>query len=124
MAGLRSHRDFAAWQRAYELRRALMPVLRRTLHAKHFTLYRNMREAARTAMRNIAEGFGRFTHKDFARFVRIAKASELELLDHLLEARDCGYINAEELDALDHRTRKALKAANGLIRYLENTPDH
>jgi four helix bundle protein len=123
VAGYRSHRDFAAWQRAYELRQALQPLLRSVLRARDFRLFTNTREAARTAMRNIGEGFGRFKHKDFARFVRISKASEVELLDHLLEAHHSVYIDAAELDALDHLTRKAIKAANGLIRYLETTPD-
>jgi four helix bundle protein len=66
---------------------------------------------------------GRFKHKDFARFVRISKASEVEMLDHLLEAFDSGYITQHERAELEHVTRKAIKAANGLIRYLESTPD-
>ena len=123
MTGFKSHRDFAAWKFAYELRRALMPVFRALLQQRDFALHKNMREAARTAPRNIAEGFGRFKHKDFARFVRIAKASEVELLDHLLEAHTSGYIDAQQLAALEHLTKKAIKAANGLIRYLETTPD-
>jgi len=121
--GFRSHREFGAWQLAYELRRALMPLLRKLLQAHDYSLHKNMREAARTPPRNIAEGFGRFKHRDFARFVRIAKASEVEMLDHLLEAHTSGYVDANELAALEHLTKKAIKAANGLIRYLENTPD-
>jgi len=35
-----------------------------------------LREAARSAPTNIAEGFGRFGNKQFANFARIAKASE------------------------------------------------
>jgi len=123
MAGFRSHRDFAAWQHAYALRRALLPHLRRILQAKDFDLYSNLRRAARSATRNIAEGFGRFKHKDFARFVRIAKASEVEILDHLLEAIDSGFLNESDLDTLERLTKRAIKAANGLIRYLESTPD-
>jgi four helix bundle protein len=74
-------------------------------------------------MRNIAEGFGRFKHKDFARFVRIAKASEVEILDHLLESRLSEYLSDADRASLEHLTKKAIKAANGLIRYLESTPD-
>jgi four helix bundle protein len=90
---------------------------------KDFTLRKQIREAARSATRNIAEGFGRFLHGDFARFVRIAKASEVELLDHFNEAFDSGYLSDTERRDLEHAARKAIKAANGLIRYLESTPD-
>jgi four helix bundle protein len=121
--GFRSFRDFAAWQLAYALRRAVRPLCHRTLHEKDFKLQNQIREAARSGTRNIAEGFGRFRHGDFARFVRIAKASEVELLDHFNEAFDSGYLGDAERQELEHLARKAIKAANGLIRYLESTPD-
>ena len=123
MPGFRSFRDFAAWQLAYALRRAVRPVCHRALLEKVFKLQNQIREAARSATRNIAEGFGRFKHGDFARFVRIAKASEVELLDHFNEAFDSGYLSDTERRELEHAARKAIKAANGLIRYLESTPD-
>lgn len=55
-----------------------------------------LREAARSGPRNIAEGFARYKHPDFARFVRIAKASEVELINHLQEAHESNYLTAGE----------------------------
>ena len=123
MVGFRSHRDFAAWQLAFDLRRQLIPLCWRVLKAKDYTRHRQIREAARSGPRNIAEGFGRFKHKDFAKFVRIAKASEVEILDHLLEAHLSEYLSKNELEKLEHSARKVIKEANGLIRYLERTSD-
>jgi four helix bundle protein len=123
MAGFRSFQEFGAWQLAYQLRRSVLPLCRRTLRARDFKLHGQIREAARSAPRNIAEGFARYTHRDFARFVRIAKASEVELLNHFQEAADSGYLSETECRELEHAARKAIKAANGLIRYLESTPD-
>jgi four helix bundle protein len=77
----------------------------------------------RVRPRNIAEGFGRFHHPEFARFARIAKGSEQEVLNHLYRARTKGYITPAEFDDGAHAARKALKAVNGLIRYLESTPE-
>jgi hypothetical protein len=73
--------------------------------------------------RENAEGFARYKHKDFARCVRIAKGSEAELLNHFQEAFDDGYLTDSERRALEHAARKAIRAANGLIRYLDSTPD-
>jgi four helix bundle protein len=123
VAGFRSFREFAAWQLVYALRRAVVPLCRRILCAKDFKLHGQIREAARSAPRNIAEGFGRYKHRDSARFVRTAKASELEMLNHLEEAFDSGYLNDAERRAFEHTPKKAITAANGLIRYLESTPD-
>ena len=47
----------------------------------------------------------------------------MELLNHLQEAFDSRHLTEEELDLLDHSARKAIKAANGLIQYLDSTPD-
>ena len=124
MAGLKTFKDLVAWKVAVALRREVQPLCMRLLNAKDFRLHEQVREAARSAPRNIAEGFGRYKHKDFARLVRIGKASEVELLNHLHEAYESKYLSTDELDALDHSARKAIKAANGLIRYLESTPDN
>src|SRR5687768_4978985 len=101
MGGFRSFRDFAAWQHAYALRRAVLLLCRRATAARDYKLHDQVREAARSAPRNIAEGFGRYRHREFAQFVRIARGSELELVNHLQEAFDSGYLNEEEHRALD-----------------------
>ncbi len=58
-----------------------------------------------------------------ARFVRIAKGSEVEVLNHFIDGVDKRYIARDELPTLERAARRALKAATGLIRYLESTPD-
>ena len=123
MAGVRTFKELGAWKLALALRRQLRPLCRRLEAAKDFRLFEQIRDAVRSAPRNVAEGFGRYKHRDFARCVRIAKASEVELLNHLQEAHESNYLSDQEFDALDHSVRKAIKAANGLIRYLESTPD-
>ena len=80
-------------------------------------------DATRSAPRNIAEGFGRFRHREFAQFVRVAKGSEAEVLNHFIDARDLRLMSDDEFIHAEHTARRALKAANGLIRYLESTPD-
>ena len=123
MAGFRSFREFAAWRLASSLRRAVVPLCGRAAAAKDYKLYGQITEAARSAPRNIAEGFGRYRHREFAQFVRIAKASEVELLNHFEEACNCGYLTTAERRDLDRAAKRAIKAASGLIRYLESTPD-
>ena len=84
----------------------------------------NIRKVAHpSGARNIAEGFGRYYHPEFAQCARIAKASEEEVLNHFYRARAKQYITAAEFEDAAHAARKALKAVNGLIRYLEDTPD-
>jgi four helix bundle protein len=121
--GFSTFQEIGAWQRSYELKLLVQQICQRPSFANDQGLRSQLLDAARSGPRNIAEGFARWHHRDFARFTRIAKASEIELLNHFIEAADSGHITREERSSLEHAARKAIKAANGLIRYLENNPD-
>jgi four helix bundle protein len=91
--------------------------------SRDFEFRDQLRDASRSAPRNIAEGCARDKHKESAQFVRVAKGSMGEVLDHFIDAVDNGYLTPAEFGAHEHACKKALKAINGLIRYLESTPD-
>ncbi len=63
-------------QRAESVKLRVYMLLERPNVKRDFRLCEQLREAARSAPANIAEGFGRFGNKEFARFVRIARGSE------------------------------------------------
>ena len=122
MRGIWRFQDLVAWQLAFELKRTIDAICSRPAVRGDFKFHSQLTDAAASGPRNIAEGFGRYFHPDFARFARIARASQIEVMNHLIDARTRGYIDAKEYDAADHAARKALKAVNGLIRHLESTP--
>jgi four helix bundle protein len=64
-----------------------------------------------------------FKHKEFAQFLRIARGSLGETLNHLLDAYEQRLITEDELMNTERLAKRAIKAATGLIRYLESTPD-
>lgn len=123
MAGFKDFREIAAWQLARELKVLADAILARPEAVRRFKFCDQLSDAARSGPRNIAEGFARFKHKEFAQFVRIAKGSEAEVLNHFIDARDMRLISDEEFLRAEHLVKRAIKAANGLIRHLESTPD-
>ena len=123
MAGWKDFREISAWKLARELKLQVDVFLDRPEVRRKYSLVDQLYDAVRSGPSNIAEGFGKFGNKEFARFARIAKASEVEVLNHLIDLRDQRLITEEELRASEHTTRKALKAVVGLIRHLETTPD-
>jgi hypothetical protein len=52
--------------------------------------------------------------------LRVPRAS---VLNHFIDAYDQRLITKDELLMAEHLAKRALKAANGLIRYLESSPD-
>ena len=123
MAGFRDFREIAAWRLSREVKLLAYALLQKPDVARDFKFRDQPRDASRSAPRNIAEGFARYKHKEFAQFVRVAKGSMGEVLDAFVDAVDNGYLTPAELAEHEHACKKALSAINGLIRYLESTPD-
>jgi four helix bundle protein len=123
MPGFKDFREIAAWRLSRDVRTLAYQLVAKPEVARDFKFRDQLRDAARSSTRNIAEGFARFKHKEFAQFVRVAKGSLGEVLDHFIDAVDNGYLTPADFAEHEHACKKALKAVNGLIRYLESTPD-
>jgi four helix bundle protein len=80
---------------------------------RRFQYCDQLSDAARSAPRNIAEGFARYRHKEFAQFVRIAKGSEAEVLNHFIDAHDLGLMTDEEFRRSEHLARQPSKPRTG-----------
>src|SRR5436190_18943783 len=109
--GFRHHNEIDAWQRADALRRRWAEILKREQVSRDFDFCVQTRKAARSACRNTAEGFWKFSHPEFARYLDIVQGSLGELLDSADDALACGYVDQQERDALTADTEAALKSA-------------
>ena len=67
---------------------------------------------------NIAEGCGRKSDADFARFLHIALGSASELEYHLILAQDLGFINGEHYTMLDKEVTEIKRMLSGFIKKL------
>jgi len=123
MAGWKDFREIVAWQYARDLKLRVDEYLERPHVKKRYKLHDQLYDAARSAPSNIAEGFGKYGNKEFARYARIAKGSEVEVLNHLIDLHDQRLISKDELLRAEHVARKAIGSVVGLIRHLEHTPD-
>jgi four helix bundle protein len=77
-------------------------------------------KSSRSSPSNLAEGFGAFYPKEFARFCRIARRSLIETRNHLKDGRGRGYFSADTSNKRCHLSLRAQKATTRLIKYLES----
>ncbi len=82
----------------------------------------DVRASSRSICANISEGFGRFTHGEFAHFVNIARGSLSETQDHLVVAGERNYVSTQKFEELWELSIEAMRAVNGLYSYLTNSP--
>jgi four helix bundle protein len=76
------------WQKAHQLALHVYSATSPFPHQELYGLTSQLRRAAVSVPANIAEGCGRTSDRDFARFLQIAAGSASELEYHLLLARD------------------------------------
>ena len=121
--GARHFRDLAAWQLANELRREIIKLTAIGRSARDFRFRDQIRDASASVSRNIAEGFGRFGHKEFARYLGIALGSLSETQNHLIDALDREYLGRSDFDRLWTLSLRTAKATTKLLTYLRRNPD-
>jgi four helix bundle protein len=115
---MRDFRELKVWEKAHAL---TLDVYRTTAEFPKNEMYgltSQVRRAAGSIGANIAEGGGKNSRPDFARFLRIGLGSASELEYHLLLLRDLGYLESEKYRRLSGEVVEVKKMLTGFIQYL------
>ncbi len=119
MATLKSFEELECWKACRQIVRWAMEVSAKFPKDENFDLKDNMRRAARSSTRNIAEGFGRHHHKENMQYCRISRGSLYELIDDVITAYEEKYITLEEYEHARQLINRAIQLVNGYINYLK-----
>ncbi len=110
------YRRLRVWQGAYALTLRIYKTTSAFPSTERFALADQLRRASTSIASNIAEGSGRESSAEFARFLRIARGSLHELTCQVMLAADLGYIEPASRDALIADADAVGSALVGLIR--------
>ena len=91
------HRNLEAWKESINFVTEIYTLTKRFPKEELWGLTSQIRRASISIPSNIAEGCGRTTPKETARFMDIALGSIAEVETQLIIAENLGYINSEEL---------------------------
>lgn len=118
--GVQRFTDLRAWQTCNTYKNAVYRLCKQGPLARDLKLRAQLEDSVAGPPANIAEGFGRFSPPDFARFVVIARASLIESQNHLRDAKDKEHITEEVRLEHDYLAEAALQETTGLIEYLQS----
>lgn len=118
---MRDYRKLGVWEKAHLLALEVYTATKGFPEAERFGLSAQMRRCAVSVPSNIAEGCGRGTDADFARFVRIAAGSANELEYQCLLSRDLFYLSPDQADALMARCSEVRRMLSGLLSKLRQS---
>ena len=113
-------RDLEVWQKCRCIRKKIWTLCKNLPKEEKYRLKDQMVRASRSATACIAEGYGRFHFKESIQFCRQARGSLYELIDHVLVAAECDYIDADLEKQLILEIKTAIRLLNGYIRYLKS----
>lgn len=106
------------WKTASALRQEISKFCHSLPESEKRRLSDQMIRASRSVTNNIAEGFGRYHYKETIKFMFQSRGSIFELKDHLIIARDEGYLSNDKYEELQSLIISGSKLLNGYIKYL------
>ena len=120
MGSFTTFQDLLVWQRGIDLVASVYLASAGWPNSEMFGLVSQARRAAVSIPANIAEGHGRGSPKEFARFLAIARGSLRELETHLIIALRLKFLNQLEYDRTKTMCDEVGRLLQGLMRKLES----
>ena len=115
MIFMKDYKKLIVWQKAHALAVSLYKETSRFPKTEQFNLTSQLRRAATSIPTNVAEGCGKYTQLDFARFLQISLGSSNEVEYLAFLSRELGYINEEEYRNLDSKVNEVKAMLISLI---------
>lgn len=113
--------DLIIYQLASELRNETIKLSSVDRAAREFRLRDQLSRASGSIVANIAEGYGRSQHNDFARFLDMASGSLRETEEWVRDGIARGVWTAEEANSAMRLCIRLTPALSRLKRYLRNS---
>ncbi|MFZ6015485.1 MAG: four helix bundle protein [Patescibacteria group bacterium] len=112
-----SFKDLLVWQKA---RKLTVRIYKLFSDSRDFGFRDQIRRASLSVMNNIAEGYARRNDRELVYFLRIAKASCVEVQSMIYLAVDLEYIKKNEMGDILSEVVELLKMLNGFLNSIYN----
>jgi len=108
--------DLLVWCKARDLNTQIYKITGKGPFGKDYPLRDQIRRAAISISSNIAEGFGRYSKKEYANFLSIAAGSASEVKSQILLAHELRYVDKEESERISEFCMEICRMVTGLRR--------
>ena len=118
IVGITKFEEIRAWQEARVLVNEIYQLTARPPLLRGFGLRDQLQRSAVSAMGKVAEGFDCDSHREFARFLGIARRSVVEVQSLLYVLGDVGYISQPTFKEVFQQAEKVKRLVGALKRSL------
>lgn len=118
---MRDYKNLQVWRKSHLLTLEIYREVKNFPNDEIFGLISQMKRSSSSIPTNIAEGSGRFSNKDFSRFLSIAYGSTNELEYQIILSIDLAFLNNEKGEVLIEKIQEIRKMLYALINKLNKS---
>jgi four helix bundle protein len=118
MSKIEKFEDLRCWQEARKLVKEIYLISETGKLSKDYDTKSQLKRAALSTMNNIAEGFGKYSGKEFMRYLDTASNSVAEVKSILYVLLDIDYLAPSKIAELQNKTDEVKALTLALLRYL------
>jgi len=119
-----SFEDLAVWQKSIDFAKVVLEITEEIkTRRRHYRLIEQLESASTSIALNIAEGKGRYSKKEFIKFLYISRGSLYETIALLEILSKIDLINDRQLQDMRNRSDEIAKMLCGLINSIKRSID-
>jgi four helix bundle protein len=118
---IESFEDLRVWQKGIELVKNIYLITKEGDLSRDFGLRDQLRRASVSVPTNIAEGFERYSRKEYLNFLNIAKGSAGEVRSLLRVALEVGYLDQSSYTQLHHQAMELSRMLSNQIQSINQS---
>jgi four helix bundle protein len=115
---MKDFRQLKVWEKSHQLALAIYKATKAFPKEELYGLTSQIRRASMSIPTNIAEGCGRNTDREFARFLQIAMGSASETEYQLILARDLDFLPNDSYEQLHNEVEEIKRMLASLLKTL------
>ena len=117
---MHNYKELTVWTKSVALATDIYRATSEYPTSELYGITSQMRRCSVSISSNIAEGAGRSSDKDFARFLHVANGSSYELETQLIISKNLSYLNETEFKLLNNSLVEIQKILYTLIKRIES----
>lgn len=118
---IKTYRDLIVWQKAMVLVTDVYSETKGFPKDEQFGITSQLRRCSVSIPSNIAEGYGRFSTKDYLRFLKISRGSLFELQTQLEICKNLNYLSTEQFTHLNEKSREIERMLSALLKSISKS---
>ncbi|MGX1928877.1 four helix bundle protein [Flagellimonas sp. 2504JD4-2] len=119
---MRNFRELEIWKEARILVKEIYLTTKKLPNTEKYGLISQINRCSVSITANIAEGCGKYSNKDFVRFLQISLGSAYELENHLILCEDLEFVHPEHITPIIEKLQRLQKRIAALIKYNKQNP--